>query len=208
MPFPITHFLRAFLCCACCAAFLSCASAPARQSAEEWEILKTPLIEGEVLLRANSCSRMSMASIFGGMNAKFGSCFLTNLRFIYEDSAWFKALETASKLVPTGQDFGIMAMSRTAQAFNANYVVQMGKDGKLQAVEKDGRIIIPLSEMQELVLTKKRWLTIQTRGLQQFVFEIYDLPPDKTGILPTQIASLWKDEIETAYHRSFGASEE
>jgi len=195
---------------------LACAGGPARQTVDEWDILKTPLIEGEHILQANSCGTLKKASLMAGVKSKFGSCFLTNLRFIYEESKWFRTLDTAMKFVPSGGDFGIKTvLSGTAKALNANLIVNLGKEGHLQVVKREGRVIIPLSDIREMrtvtafCLTRncERWIEIETFSGETFVFEIYDFPPDKTGgVIPASviISRAWKERIEKARLDAFG----
>jgi len=195
--------------------FFSCATGPARQMPEEWNILQTPLVEGEKILQANSCAVLPKASIWAGRKSKFGSCFLTNLRFIYEESKWFRTLDTVSKFVPSGGDFGIMTLvSGTAKVLNARYVIKLGKEGKLRVVKREGRIIIPLSDIKKITIVRgfcltancDRWISIQTHFEKPFIFEIYDFPPDKSGILPASrfVSKSWKAAMEKARAKTFG----
>jgi len=193
----------------------SCAGGPAAQTPDEWSILKTPLIEGEHIIRANSCGTLKKARLMSGLKSKFGSCFLTNLRFIYEESAWFRALNTASKFIPSGGDFGLTTVvSGTAKALNANMVVGLGQEGKLKISRKEGRVIIPLSDITDiktvsgycLTANCDRWIEITVGSGEILVFEIYNFPPDKSGILPASafISREWKDSIEKARRSAFG----
>ncbi|MBW1709814.1 MAG: hypothetical protein JRJ73_08010 [Deltaproteobacteria bacterium] len=140
---------------------------------------------------------------------------MTNLRFIYEESKWFRNLETASKFVPSGGDFGIMTMvSGTAKALHANYIVKLGKEGRLKVVKREGRVIIPLSDIKGISLVRgfcltancDRWISIQTQLEKPFIFEIYDFPPDKSGVLPASrfVSRSWKGAMEKAKARTFG----
>lgn len=194
-----------------------CASYPARQHPGEWTILKTPLVEGENVVRANSCSNVMTPSFLGGGDAKFGTVFLTNLRLIYEESQWAKTLAAVGKATPTQGDFGIKHMLKGAyEVFNAHYVIELGNDGKLNVVERNGQIIIPLSDIRTMSLSgsrfssrtpheqeKARWLTITTRDNSTFHFEIYNLPPDKTGFMPVYDSGIWKNEIDRVRAQSF-----
>jgi len=40
-----------------------------------------------------------------------------------------------------------------------------------------------------------RFLTINTKNNFNYIFEIYNLPPDRTGILPDFLNHEWKEEI-------------
>ena len=210
---PRTLAVWAGLLCACLVC--ACAGGAARQTADERQVLQTPLIKGERIIRANSCGRLSRPSILAGVSSDFGSCFLTNLRLIYEDSKWFRALKTASKFIPTGGDFGLTtAISGAAKAFNVHYVVRMGKQGKLSVVKRKGRLLIPLSTIKKIELKEAfcltgmcpRWVVIHTGEEKPLVFEMYIYPPDRSGTLPAKaiISSQWKTEIERAKRRTFG----
>lgn len=147
----------------------------------------------------------------------FGSVFLTNLRLVYEESQWAKTLAAVGKAVPTQGDFGVRHILNGAyEVFNANYVIDLGNDGNLHLVERPGQIIIPLSDIKSMVLSgsrfssqspddeeKCRWLTITTRDNASFIFEIYNLPPDKTGFMPSFENGIWKKEIERVRDQSF-----
>lgn len=196
---------------------ISCTTHNARQTAEERVFLKAALVEGEFIIRANSCSKVPKATFLGGGKAVFGSSYLTNLRFIYEESEWARTLMALSKAVPTSGDFGIKhVVSGAVEYFNANYIIDMGNDGKLHLVERTGQIIIPLSDIKAMELSgsrfsthssgppeKARWLTITTRNKTRFVFEIYDLPPDKTKTMPEFDSYNWKQAIEEVRAASF-----
>jgi hypothetical protein len=71
-------------------------------------------------------------------------------------------------------------------------------------VKKDGRVIIPLSEIQEMILRGSRWITFRNQFGVEFIYEIYDLPPDRTGPFPTYVSQSWKKDIETVKDKSFG----
>jgi len=117
--------------------------------------LKTQLIEGERLIKANSCSKVSEAAfLMGGVRPVFGSVYLTNLRIIFEESQWVKALDTASRLVPTSGDFGIKeALAGTKTVFDAYFIINTGIEGGLEVVQEDGRIYIPLAQITDLAIT-------------------------------------------------------
>ncbi|MBW2091171.1 MAG: hypothetical protein JRI34_03485 [Deltaproteobacteria bacterium] len=209
------QFFVGLILCALLWLSFSCATGPARQMPEERSILQTPLVEGEEILQANSCGRLPKASIWAGRKSKFGSCFLTNLRFIYEESKWFRTLETVSKFVPSSGDFGIMTvLTGTAKALHANYLIQLGKEGRLKAVKREGRVIIPLSDIKNITVVKgfcltancDRWISIQTHLDKPFIFEVYNYPPDKSGVLPASrfISRSWKEAIEKARDKTFG----
>lgn len=102
------------------------------------------------------------------------------------------------------------------EAFNANYLIELGNDGKLNPVERNGQIIVPLSDIRTMALSgsrfssrtpadkeQARWLTITTRDNSTFHFKIYNPPPDKTGIMPLFESGLWKSEIERVRAQSF-----
>jgi hypothetical protein len=214
-------------CCAWYALFLiflapgitlpGCAGHPARQTPGERADLKAPLAEGEQVIRANSCSRVDRADFLGGGAAKFGSCYLTNLRFIYEESEWARTLAAVAKAVPTEGDFGIRHVLKGAyNVFNAHYIIETGNSGGLHLVVRTGQIIIPLSDIKTMNVSgsrfsaaspwdekKARWLTLTTRDGIVFIFEIYDLPPDKTGVMPSYESFGWKKDIEKARTQSF-----
>jgi hypothetical protein len=170
-----------------------------------------------MILRANSCSRVPRATFIGGGSAVFGSCYLTNLRLIYEESEWAKNLAVVGKALPTNGDFGMSDLLKGAYSLiNAHYVIEMGNNGKLNVVERTGQVIIPLSEIQSMSLSGSRfssdvpanpqdarWLTLNTREGFQFILEIYDRPPDKTGWMPGFQSALWKNEIEQTRLKSF-----
>ncbi|GAB6095127.1 hypothetical protein JCM14469_13790 [Desulfatiferula olefinivorans] len=195
----------------------ACATHSARQTPDERGLLKTALVEGEYLIRANSCSRVPAANFLAGGKAVFGSCYLTNLRLIYEESEWAKTLAAVAKAVPTQGDFGIEHLLKGAyNVFNARYVIEMGKKGELRVVSRPGRVIIPLSDIRAMSLSgsrfssvspddpdRCRWLTIETGDQSVFVFEIYNLPPDKTGMMPVFESGLWRREIDRVRSRSF-----
>lgn len=194
-----------------------CTSHEARQSPSERNLLKAALAEGETVILANSCSRVPSATFKGGGKAVFGSCYLTNLRFIYEESEWARTLAAIGKSVPANSDFGMVDVLKGAyRVFDANYVIEMGSQGKLNVVERVGQIIIPLSEIRALTLSGSRfssntpknhedirWLTIGTRGGFVYIFEIYNRPPDKTGWMPEFQSAVWQKEIEKARLQSF-----
>ncbi len=196
---------------------VSCARHAARQTADERSMLKAPLVSGEYIVRANSCSRVDRADFLGGGTAKFGSCCLTNLRFIYEESQWARTLAAIGKAVPTQGDFGMKEILKGAyHVFNAHYVIEAGKNGGLHLVERTGQIIIPLTAIKNMTLSGSRfsssdpaderdlrWLTITTEDGQPFIFEIYTLPPDKTGVMPGFTSHEWEKEIRRVRSKSF-----
>ncbi len=163
-------------------------------------------------------SRVESATFLGGGDAVFGSCYLTNLRLIYEESEWARTLKAAGSMVPTSGDFGIKNVAKGAyNLITANYVMEMGSSGKLHVVVRDGQIIIPLSDIRSMELSGSRfssaghsddgaarWLTIKTGEGNTFIFEIYDRPPDKTGFMPGYESHIWKREIQKARKRFFG----
>ncbi|MGE4519768.1 MAG: hypothetical protein AB7E04_09710 [Desulfobacteraceae bacterium] len=188
----------------------SCTTKSAMQTEKDKSFLKAPLIEGEYVIRANSCSLVPGADFMAGGKAVFGSCYLTNLRFIYEESEWARTLAALAKAVPVNQDFGVQHLIKGAtEVFNANYVIELGMDGKLGIVKRTGQIIIPLSEIEKTSISgsrfstsdagsqeKMRWISITGGYDQVFVFEIYDLPPDRTKIMPAFDNHNWKKIIE------------
>lgn len=197
--------------------FSACAHHAARQSEDERGKLKAPLAQGEHVVRANSCSKVDRADFLGGGTAKFGSCYLTNLRFIYEESEWARTLAAIGKAVPTQGDFGMKHLLKGAyNVFNANYIIEVGNTGGLHLVVRTGQIIIPLTDILNMELSgsrfssespsdmeQVRWLTITTRDGSSFIFEIYNLPPDKTGVMPSYESSLWKKDIQRVRSLSF-----
>jgi hypothetical protein len=216
----MTNMCRKFYVLMIVLSTLSCATHSARQTPAERVDLKAALIEGEIVVRANSCSKVPKATFLAGGKAVFGSCYLTNLRFIYEESEWARNLMAVSKAIPTSGDFGIKHLMKGAvELFNANYIIDLGMDGKLHLVERTGQIILPLSDIKSMQLSgsrfstrntgppeKARWLTVANRNDFTFVFEIYDLPPDKTGTMPTFDSYNWKQSIEDVRSTSFGES--
>lgn len=194
-----------------------CARYPARQTPDERVLLKAPLAPGEHIVLANSCSKVDRADFLGGGTAVFGSCFLTNLRLIYEESKWAKNLAAIGKAVPTQGDFGIKHILKGAyELFNANYLIEVGNRGDLHLVVREGQVIIPLSDITSMELSgtrfssaspsdisMSRWVTITTRDSSSFVFEIYNLPPDNTGWMPVYESGHWKKEIERVRASSF-----
>ena len=191
----------------------ACASAPPQQTAEEWSVLKSPLIEGEYIIRGNSCSQVPKATFLGGGKAEFGSAFLTNLRFIYEESEWAKNLRIASKFVPTSGDFGLgTVLSGAYEALKSNYIIKMGQGGKLAVARKQGRIMIPLSVVKEVRVVEglgatgmaDRWIEIDVGAEKPFIYEIYDLPPNKTGTFPTYVSRQWSELIMATKAQSYG----
>lgn len=196
---------------------MSCARHGARQTADERAVLKAALVPGEYIIRANSCSKVDRADFLGGGTAKFGSCYLTNLRFIYEESEWARTLAAIGKAVPTQGDFGIKDLLKGAyHVFNAHYVIEMGNSGGLHLVVRTGQIIIPLTDIKTLELSGSRfssssplherdlrWLTITTGEGLPFIFEIYTLPPDKTGLMPDYTSHEWAQEIRRVKKQSF-----
>ncbi|MDY0362704.1 MAG: hypothetical protein RBR08_14730 [Desulforegulaceae bacterium] len=188
----------------------SCTTKTAMQTEKDKSFLKAPLIQGEYVIRANSCSLVPEADFMAGGKAVFGSCYLTNLRFIYEESEWARTLAALAKAVPVNQDFGVQHLIKGAtEVFNANYVIGLGMDGKLGIVKRTGQIIIPLSEIEKTsisgsrfstsdadCLEKMRWISIKGGYDQIFVFEIYDLPPDKTKMMPRFDNHNWEKIIE------------
>jgi hypothetical protein len=197
--------------------FSACAHHAARQSEDERVKLKAPLAQGEHVIRANSCSKVDRADFLGGGTAKFGSCYLTNLRFIYEESEWARTLAAVGNAVPTQGDFGIKHLVKGAyNVFNANYIIEVGNTGGLHLVVRTGQIIIPLPDILNMELSgsrfssnpppdmgQVRWLTITTRDGSSFIFEIYNLPPDKTGLMPSYESGLWKADIQRIRGMSF-----
>jgi len=197
--------------------FSACAHHAALQSEDERVKLKAPLAQGEHVVRANSCSKVDRADFLGGGTAKFGSCYLTNLRFIYEESEWARTLAAVGKAVPTQGDFGMKHLLKGAyNVFNANYIIAVGNTGGLHLVVRTGQIIIPLPDILSMELSgsrfssespsdmeQVRWLTITTRDDSSFIFEIYNLPPDKTGVMPSYESSLWKKDIQRVKGLSF-----
>ncbi|MFA6011848.1 MAG: hypothetical protein WC799_17790 [Desulfobacteraceae bacterium] len=197
--------------------FSACAHHAARQSEDERVKLKAPLAQGEHVVRANSCSKVDRADFLGGGTAKFGSCYLTNLRFIYEESEWARTLAAVGNAVPTQGDFGMKHLLKGAyNVFNANYIIQVGNTGGLHLVVRTGQIIIPLPDILNMKLSgsrfssdspsdmeRVRWLTITTRDGSSFIFEIYNLPPDKTGVMPSYESWLWKKDIQRVRNLSF-----
>jgi hypothetical protein len=196
---------------------VACTTHPARQAADERSVLKAPLVEGEYLIRANSCSKVPSADFLAGGKAVFGSCYLTNLRLIYEESEWARTLAAVAKAVPTRGDFGIEHLLKGAyEVFNARYVIEMGKKGELAVVSRPGQVMIPLTDIRSMALSgsrfssaspddpdRCRWLTIETGDSSTFVFEIYNLPPDKTGMMPAYESGLWRREIDRVRSHSF-----
>jgi len=197
--------------------FSACAHHAALQSEDERVKLKAPLAQGEHVVRANSCSKVDRADFLGGGTAKFGSCYLTNLRFIYEESEWARTLAAVGKAVPTQGDFGMKHLLKGAyNVFNANYIIAVGNTGGLHLVVRTGQIIIPLPDILSMELSgsrfssespsdmeQVRWLTITTRDDSSFIFEIYNLPPDRTGVMPSYESSLWKKDIQRVKGLSF-----
>jgi hypothetical protein len=197
--------------------FSACAHHAALQSEYERVKLKAPLAQGEHVVRANSCSKVDRADFLGGGTAKFGSCYLTNLRFIYEESEWARTLAAVGKAVPTQGDFGMKHLLKGAyNVFNANYIIEVGNTGGLHLVVRTGQIIIPLPDILSMELSgsrfssdfpsdmeQVRWLTITTRDGSSFIFEIYNLPPDKTGVMPSYESRLWKKDIQRVRGLSF-----
>jgi hypothetical protein len=195
----------------------SCARHAALQNQMERTKLKAPLAQGEFVVRANSCSKVDSADFLGGGTAKFGSCYLTNLRFIYEESEWARTLAAVGKAVPTSGDFGMKDLLKGAyNVFNANYIIDVGNNGGLHVVERTGQIIIPLSDIKDMVLSGSRfssetpsnqddvrWLTLNARDGRYFIFEIYNLPPDKTGWMPSFENNIWFKEIQRVKKMSF-----
>lgn len=195
----------------------ACTTHPARQAPDERSVLKTSLVEGEYLIRANSCSQVPAADFLAGGKAVFGSCYLTNLRLIFEESEWARTLSAVGKAVPTRGDFGLQHLLKGAYSvLNARYVIEMGKKGELRVVNRTGQVIIPLSDIRSMALSgsrfssaspddpdRCRWLTIETGDQSTFVFEIYNLPPDKTGMMPAYESGLWRREIDRARSQSF-----
>ena len=95
-------------------------------------------------------------------------------------------------------------------------MIDLGNDGNLHLVERTGQIIIPLTDIRSMDISgsrfssktpgsdeEARWLTITTRGGNTFIFEIYNLPPDKTGFMPVYISGTWKREIMRVRAQSF-----
>jgi|GEM_PF-5038417 len=183
--------------------------------------LKTPLIPGEQLLRSSSCSQLPSLSIMDSRKLKFGGCYLTNLRLIFEESDWYRALKSAAAFVPTSGDFGISdALSGANTTLNNFYIIEMGKKGELHITYKQGRMLIPLSDIQYIHLVEqpslmqstlsaeqtrgKRNCQLRTRDGKTIFFEMYDLPPHTTGFMPTYTTSAWLDDIIKARQASFG----
>lgn len=216
--FPVLQVLRQGVCILVTALWLcGCATHGALQTPEERAELRAVLVPGESLVRANSCSLVDRATFIGGGSAKFGSCYLTNLRFIYEESEWARTLAAVAKAVPTQGDFGIKHVLKGAYSlFNAHYIIEVGNSGGLHLVVRTGQIIIPLTDILQMEVSgsrfstaspsdqeKARWLTITTRDGSVFIFEMYNLPPDKTGLMPTYESSGWKRDIERTKTLSF-----
>lgn len=209
--------LRVFLVLSVFNCFCSCTTHTARQTPSERTALKAALVEGEKIILANSCSKVPAATFMAGGDAVFGSCYLTNLRFIYEESEWARTLTALSKAIPQGSDFGVKHLLKGAyEVLNAKYIVELGINGKLSVVERTGQIIIPLSDIESMAVSGSRfstntsgppdtcrWLTIKTRNDIDFIFEIYNLPPDKTQIMPPFMNHEWQKKIQHVKETEF-----
>jgi hypothetical protein len=200
----MTHSLVAAVGCSLLPLLATACATAAARSRDPATVMRTGLIEGEKIERANSCSRYAEAKPVSLSQPVFGSCFLTNVRFIFEESAWAKALATAAKILPTGGDFGLIdALGAGATAFNAYYVLTRGAKGELAVVERDGRIFVPRPTIRRASVSGSRsdlvsaspdgdrWLSLETGDDVTWVFEIYDLPPDTTGLLPDYLSREW-----------------
>lgn len=199
----------------------ACTTTPGTKDQPPENPLKTPLVNGEKLLRANSCSQLPSLSIMDSRKLRFGGCYLTNLRLIFEESDWYRALKSAAAFVPSSGDFGISDVLSGANAtLNTFYLVELGKKGGLHVTYKQGRILMPLSDIASVKMVHQASVmqsmlsSEQTRGQRnclittgegkKLYFEMYDLPPHVTGFMPTYTTSQWRQGILDARQASFG----
>lgn len=199
----------------------SCSSGPALQSDIEHATVKTALIEGERVLRANSCSNFPSLGIMDSKKMEFGACYLTNLRFIFEESDWYRAMKTTAAFVPTSGDFGLAELASGGKAVLDNYYISnMGKQDRLGIVKLDSRLIVPLSAIRWMEIAQQESSFIamlsneEKRGKRNFkivgsnghayFFEVYNLPPHKTGFLPDYISQSWMEQIQQVKTSTYG----
>ncbi len=157
----------------------------------------------------------------GSNKLEFGACCLTNLRFVFEESAWYRSMKTAAEFVPTQGDFGLTQLISGSEAILNNYfITRMGRQDKLGVVQQDSRLFIPLSSIRwmEMALQGSSFLTTlsnesrcgkrniriaASNGIAYF-YEMYKLPPHKTGFMPDYISESWMQKIRQVQQDSYG----
>jgi hypothetical protein len=202
----------------------ACSSGPALQSDIEHATIKTALIEGERVLRANSCSTLPSLGIMDSKKLEFGACYLTNLRLVFEESDWYRAMKTTAAFVPTRGDFGISELASGGKAVLDNYYISnLGRQDQLGVVEIDSRLIIPLSAIRWMEIAQqtssftamlsneekrgKRNIKIVAGNGRAYFLEVYNLPPHKTGFMPDYLTQSWMENIQQVKARTYGEAQ-